>query len=275
MIKTSKKIQTVINIILTVFGILWVMPLLFVILNLFKTKQEYNLGSLWELPVSFNAGIIFSNFKSLIANKLFLSFGSTFLYCGVGAAAGVFIALLAGYGLTHTSVKHKNFWFMLIYSGTVFPFESYLIPVYKAYYNTGLYNTRTGMTLFFMALCIPFAMFVFRNLFLGVDNEICEAAKIDGANSWQTLMKIMLPMAKAPLAIVLLQQFTACWNNLLFGLTFVKSANIRPVMASLSLLGNANVPLMFLACIFVSLPAIILFFLLRDQLVVGYAYTTK
>ena len=62
MIKTSKKIQTVINIILTVFGILWVMPLLFVILNLFKTKQEYNLGSLWELPVSFNAGIIFSNF---------------------------------------------------------------------------------------------------------------------------------------------------------------------------------------------------------------------
>lgn len=37
----------------------------------FKTKQEYNLGSLWELPVSFNAGIIFSNFKSLIANKLF------------------------------------------------------------------------------------------------------------------------------------------------------------------------------------------------------------
>lgn len=275
MIKTSKRITIIIDIILVIFGIIWIMPLFFVIMNLFKTKQEYNLGSLWVLPEHFNVGIIANNFKNLIANKLFLSFGSTFLYCGVGAASGVFIALLAGYGLTHTSIKHKNFWFLVIYSGTVFPFESYLIPVYKAYYNIGLYNTRTGMTLFFMALCIPFAMFVFRNFFLGVDNEICEAAKIDGANSWQTLIKIMLPMAKAPLAIVLLQQFTACWNNLMFGLTFVKSANIRPVMASLSLIGTANVPLMFLACIFVSIPAVILFFLLRDQLVVGYAYTTK
>ena len=275
MIKTNKKVTTCINAVLTIFGLIWITPIFFVLLNLFKTKQEYNLGSLWELPESFDFGIIVNNFRNLIANKLFLSFGSTFLYCGIGAAAGVFIALLAGYGLTHTNIRHKTFWFMLIYSGTIFPFETYLIPVYKAYYNVGLYNTRTGMTLFFTALCIPFAMFVFRNFFLGVDSEICEAAKIDGANSWQTLMKIMLPMAKAPLAIVLLQQFTACWNNLMFGLTFTKSANIRPVMASLSVLGDANVPQLFLACIFVSLPAIILFFLLRDQIVVGYAYTVK
>lgn len=275
MIKTSRKAKIIINVILSLFGIIWIMPLFFVIMNLFKTKQEYNLGSLWELPESVNIGIIVNNFRDLVANKLFLSFGSTFLYCGIAAAAGVFIALLAGYGLTHTSVKHKNFWFMVIYCGTVFPFESYLIPVYKAYYRIGLYNTRTGMALFFTALCIPFAMFVFRNFFLGVDNEICEAAKIDGANNWQTLIRIMAPMAKAPLAIVLLQQFTACWNNLMFGITFTKSAGIRPVMASLSLLGNANVPLLFLACIFVSLPAILLFFLLRDQLVVGYAYTVK
>ncbi len=275
MIKTSKKTENCINMVLITFGIVWITPICFVLFNLFKTKQEYNLGSLWELPESFNMEIISINFRNLIANKLFLSFGSTFLYCSVAAVAGVFIALLAGYGLTHTNIRHKNFWFMLIYSGTIFPFETYLIPVYKAYYKLGLYNTRTGMMLFFTALCIPFAMFVFRNFFLGVDNEICEAAKIDGANSWQTLMKIMFPMAKAPLAIVLLQQFTACWNNLMFGLTFTKSANIRPVMASLSLLGDANVPQLFLACIFVSLPAIILFFLLRDQIVVGYAYTVK
>lgn len=102
MIKTSKKIKLMIDIILSVFGIIWIMPLFFVILNLFKTKQEYNLGSLWELPDSFGFGILAGNFKNLIANKLFLSFGSTFLYCGIGAAVGVFIALLAGYGLTHT-----------------------------------------------------------------------------------------------------------------------------------------------------------------------------
>lgn len=275
MIKTSKKSKIIINTILAIFGIIWMMPLFFVAINLFKTKQEYNMGSLWQLPQQIDFSIIVNNFKNLIDNKLFLSFGSTFLYCGIGSTFGVFIALLAGYGLTHTGIKHKNFWFLIIYSGTIFPFESYLVPVYRAYKNIGLYNTRTGMTLFLMALCIPFAMFVFRNFFLSVDSEICEAARIDGSNSWQTFIQIMIPMAKAPLAIVLLQQFTAGWNNLMFGLTFTKSANIRPVMASLSLIGDANIPLMFLACLFVSLPAVVLFFLLRDQLVIGYSYTTK
>jgi len=275
MIKTSRKAKIVINIILTIFGMVWITPLLFVIMNLFKTKQEYNLGYLWDLPKKFNFEIIVNNFKDLIANKLFLSFGNTLMYCAVAVFIGVFVSLLAGYGLTHTSIKHKTFWFLLIYSGTVFPFETYLVPVYKAYYKVGLYNTRTGMTLFLLALCIPFAMFVLRNFFLGVDSEICEAAKIDGANSWQTLMKIMFPMAKAPLTIVILQQFIGAWNNLMFGLTFTKSANIRPVMASISLLGNVNVPELFLACVFVSLPTIILFVLLKDRLVVGYSYSVK
>ena len=64
MIKTSKKTENCINMILITFGIVWITPICFVLFNLFKTKQEYNLGSLWELPESFNMEIIstFANY---------------------------------------------------------------------------------------------------------------------------------------------------------------------------------------------------------------------
>ncbi len=92
--------------------------LVFVFMNLFKTKQEYNLGSLWQLPESMNCRIIANNFRNLIANKLFLSFGSTTFMLQRRRVGCVFVALLAGYGLTYKR-KHKNFWFLVIY-GTVF-----------------------------------------------------------------------------------------------------------------------------------------------------------
>ena len=271
-IRTKKSTVTIINVFLSILGIIWMCPIFFVVMNVFKTKQEYNMGSFWSLPKN-NA--VWDNLKNVVANKVLVSMGSSLLYAVVGAAMAVFIALLAAYGLTHLRIKHKLFWFLLIYSGTIFPFQVYLIPVYRGYYHLGLYNTRIGMILFYCAICIPFSMFVLRNFFLGISSEICESARMDGASSWQVLMKILAPMAKAPLSIVFMSQFTWSWNDLMFGLTFTKSSDIRPVMASVSLLSTGNPPSLFLACIIVSIPTIILFFLLQDNFEVGMAYTGK
>lgn len=272
-IRTKKSTTIVCNILLTILGLIWIAPVLFVVLNVFKTKQEYNLGSFWKLPESFSP--LLDNIANVVENRLFVSVGSSLLYACVGAAMAVFIALLAAYGLTHLTVKHKMFWFLFIYSGTIFPFQVYLIPIYRGYYKLGLYNTRIGMILFYCAISIPFAMFVLRNFMLGISSEICESAKIDGASNWQVLVRIFVPMAKAPLSIVFLSQFSWSWNDLMFGLTFTKSVDIRPIMASLSLMNSAHVPALFLACLIVSVPTIILYFVLQDNFTTGFAYTGK
>lgn len=270
--RTSKKTKTIFNVILSILSVLWILPIVFVILNLFKTKKEYNLGSLWSLPQGNN---LVGNFKTLIANHIFDSFGVTLLYAFAGAGLAILIAIFAAYGLTHLRIKHKFFWFIMIYCGTIFPFQVYLIPIFKAYQNLNLYNTRIGMIIFYCAISIPYSMFVLRNFFLGIDNEICESARIEGASEFQILTKIFMPMAVAPLSIVFLAQFSWIWNDLMFGLTFTKSVETRPIMASLSTMGTGDAPAMFLACMISSLPTFLLFVLLNKNFQKGFAYTTK
>ena len=119
------------------------------------------------------------------------------------------------------------FWFLLIYSGTVFPFQMYLIPLFNLYLDTGMYDTRLGMIAFYIAITIPFCTFVMRGFFLTVPWQIQEAAALDGAGSWQTFWRIMFPMARAPLILLVLIQFTWIWNDLLFGLVLSKSDEVR------------------------------------------------
>lgn len=270
--QTKKSTRIIFNVILTILGIVWITPLVFVVLNTAKTKQEYNLGTLWKIPEGF---AVMDNLKTVLQTNLFPSMASSLLYAGIGAALSVFIGLLAAYGLTHLRIKKKIVWFLFIYSGTIFPYQVYLIPVYSGYFKTGLYDTRLGMILFYTAICIPFCMFVLRNFFLGISKEICESAKIDGASTWKILMEIFVPMAKAPLSIVFLSQFTWSWNELMFGLTFTKTSSIRPVMASISMLGKNNAPALFLGCILVSIPTIILYIFLQKDFEAGMVYTSK
>ncbi|MBS6194068.1 MAG: carbohydrate ABC transporter permease [Clostridiales bacterium] len=273
MSKTSRKNKIIINIILSVLGIVWIMPIVFSFLNMFKTKFEYNLGSFWALP---EGNAFMENVQYINANaKIFQGMFSSFLYAICGSVLALIIGTLAAYGIAHLRIKHKMFWFLVIYSGTIFPFQIYLIPVFNAYSKVGLYDTRLGMILFYTAICIPFIMFVLRNYFMGISSEICESAKLDGATDMQILLRIFVPMARAPLSVVLLQQFTWCWNDLMFGLTFTKSAEVKPVMASLSLMSAGNAPAMLMACIISSLPTIVFFILLNKNFEAGFAYSSK
>src|SRR5262249_10201904 len=125
------------------------------------------------------------------------------------------------------------FWFLLIYGGTGFPFQMYLIPLFNLYLDTGMYDTRLGMIAFYIAITLPFFTLLIRRFFLSVPLQIPEAAAVYGASSWQTFWRIMFPMARAPLILLVLIQFTWIWNDLLFGLVLSKSDDVRPVMVAL------------------------------------------
>lgn len=269
----GKKNKLTINIVLSVLAIIWIFPILYAVVSSFKSKQEYNLGNFWDLP---KGNFLKENLESLNQSVSLISgMGNSFLYAVLGAVFAVVIAVLAAYAISHLEIRFRMFWFLFIYSGTIFPFQIYLIPVYKGFSKVGLYDTRWGMILFYTAICIPFSMFVLRNFFMGISKEICESAKVDGAGDFMVLIKILLPIAKAPLSIVFLSQFTWAWNDLMFGLTFTKSSDVRTVMSSVSLLGKANVPSLMLACMVVSIPTIILFGLLQKNFETGFVYQSK
>jgi multiple sugar transport system permease protein len=253
--------------VLTVF---WLLPLVILMMNAVKSPQEYLLTSGISLPQSFH---LFENLARAWAKGLSSGFINSLIYGLVGSIAAVVLSALAAYGIVRLRIPRGLFWFLLIYSGTVFPFQMYLIPLFNMYLSTGMYDTRIGMIGFYVAITIPFCTFVMRGFFLTVPWQIQEAAALDGASSWTIFWRIMFPMARAPLILLVLIQFTWIWNDLLFGLVLTKSDEVRPIMVALvgmqGVYGATDGPSVIAATLIGSAPTLILFLALQRYFIRG------
>ena len=265
--RLGRESSFVVAAVLTLF---WLLPLLILVMNSFKTPRDYLLGGALALPHGFH---LFANVARAWSKGLGPGFVNSVSYGVVGAGCAVILASFAAYGIVRLKIPRGLFWFLLIYSGTVFPFQMYLIPLFNMYLNTGLYDTRTGMFLFYIAITIPFCVFVMRGFFLTVPWEIQEAASLDGASSWQTFWRIMFPLARAPVILLVLIQFTWIWNDLLFGLVLTRSQSVRPLMVTLmgmqGVYGGVDGPAVIAATLVGSAPTLILFLFLQRYFVRG------
>jgi multiple sugar transport system permease protein len=248
----------------------WLYPVFFLMVNANKTASEYSQGSkteiIWGTSIfentikAWNKGIGDGVFNSL-------------LYGFVGSGIAVFVAFIAAFGIVRLKIKNGLLWFLLIYSGTVFPFQMYLLPLFEAYVAVGIYNTKFGLILVYVGLCIPFSTFVLRGFFLTVPWEIQEAAKIEGATNFQILYKIMMPLARAPILLVFLIQFTWIWNDLLFGMVLSRSVGVRPITTALvgmqNLYAQMDGPTILTATLMASIPTLLIFLLLQKHFIRG------
>ncbi len=250
--------------------LIWILPLGILLMNSFKTAQDYTLGSSLNWPQTFN---LLTNIQDAWGKGLGPGFVNSLIYGVLGAVGAVFCAALAAFGIVRLKIPRGLFWFLLLYSGTVFPFQMYLIPLFNLYLNTQLYDTRLGMLLFYIAICIPFCVFVMRGFFLTVPWELQEAATLDGASSWGVFWRLMMPLARAPLILLLLIQFSWIWNDLLFGLILTKSDTVRPIMVTLvgmqGIYGATSAPTIITAALIASLPTLLLFLFLQRYFIQG------
>lgn len=253
-----------------VLAVIWLAPIAILFMNAFKTPHEFLMTSGVTPPTSF---ALFDNIAKAWSKGLSSGFVNSLIYGLVGSVGAVALASLAAFGIVRLKIPGALFWFLLIYSGTIWPFQMYLIPLFQAYLQTGLYDSRLGMIAFYIAICIPFCTFVMRGFFLTVPWEIQEAAAVDGANSWTIFWKIMFPMARAPVILLILIQFTWIWNDLLFGLVLSKSDNVRPIMVALvgmqGVYGAQDGPSVIAATLICSAPTLILFLALQRYFVRG------
>jgi multiple sugar transport system permease protein len=254
--------------------VIWLSPMIFLLMNTLKNAADYSRGPLL-LPTTFN---LWHNITNAWAQGIQGGFINSLLYGAVSSLLAVLIASLAAFGIVRLKMPRALAWFLFIYSGTIFPLQMYLIPLFKSYIALGIYDTKLGLFCFYTAICIPFATFVMRGFFLTVPWDIQEAAEIEGATSWDVFWRIMMPLAKAPFLMLTLVQFTWVWNDLLFGMILVRSPEARSVQVALlgmqSLYGQADAPTIITATLIVSLPTLLLFLLLQKHFVRGLALGT-
>lgn len=259
------------------FAVLWAFPLYLVVINAATPAEEYAEKPFWALPSSF--GLWENAVTAWQAAELGQSVGSTLLYAVGGGGAAVLLAASAAFAIIGLRIRYGFAWFMLLYAGTIFPFQMYLAPLFNAYSKVGLYDTRVGLLLIYTAITIPFAVFVLRNHFSGIPRELLESARIDGAASWTVLSRIYLPLSTNALAAVFVFQFTFIWNDLLFGLTLSRSAEVRPIMTALAVLqgqyASTSLPAVLAGALVASIPTFVLFLALQKLFVQAIAGVEK
>ncbi len=259
----------------SLLAVVWLLPVVSTLFVAAKTPQDFVSQKFYELPRTFgffrNLADAASQYR--IQDHILVSL----LYSVAGAALAILFASAAGYSIVRLKPRFNFALFFIIYSGTLFPFQMYLIPVYNLYNAIGLYDTRIGMILVYAAICIPFALFVFRGFYTTIPREIEEAAKLDGCGPLRMLFRIFVPNSTAPTAVVALFQATWIWNDLLFGMVLTRRDAIRPVMVSVASMmgfGGTSIPMLMAVVFAVSVPTIALFAALGRYFISGMVMST-
>lgn len=251
---------------------IWTVPFYYLFTSIFKTTEEYSINHPLSLPTGL-APVITNVVQAWQQGRMGAGLLNSTLYATLGAGLAVFFAAMAAYGLTRIDFKRKNMWFMLIFAGTVFPFQMYLIPLFFGYQKLGILNTQVGMVLIYTAICIPFPVLVLRNYMNGLSREMDESARMDGAREFKIFWHIVLPNCRGPMAATFLLQFTWIWSDLLFSTVLGNRTAVRSIMNALQVFqGNysSTAPNVVLtATVIASVPVISLFFLLRKHFMDG------
>lgn len=253
-----------------ILAVIWLVPTWLLVVNSFTPNSQYTGHAVWW-PTTFG---LFSNWQSAwqVAD-LGPAMLNSFIYAVLCGALAVFAAALAGYAATALPGRGKTIIFWAIYSGSLFPMQAFLRPLFSAYAATNLYDSRLGLFLVYTATCVPFSFFIVRNHMVGMPHEISEAAQMDGASWWTVFSRFYLPLSRSALLAAFVFQFVWVWNELLFGITLSFNEKVRPVMAALAGLqsnyGTVGPPVVLAGALLVSLPAVVVFLVFQRAFVSG------
>jgi len=257
---------------LIVLCVVWLLPVITTILISLKTVEEFYTTPFFVMPKGF---ALFENLKSVTEYyRLQINFLNSVIYAVVGVTFCVIFSSCAAFGVTMLRPKGSFLIFMVIYSGTIFPFQLYLVPLLNTYNALDIFDTKFGMLLLYTSICIPFATFLYRGFFMGLDDTIRDAALIDGCNPADLFIRIYVPQLTAPTAVVALFQGMWIWNDMLFGMLLSSTENVRPIMVAVAQstgTGGGKIPIMMAGVLFTSIPTVILFIALRKYFIQGYA----
>ncbi len=204
-----------------------------------------------------------------VANMMVLLGSSSFIVLAVVPVA-LLISTMAAFAIGQLRVPGSRFLLLLFVFGLTLPFGGIIVPLYYLERFLGIYNTRLAVVLPLIALYMPFAVFWMRAHFVGVSPEISEAAKVDGATTWDLFWRIHLPLAKAPMASLGILMAVWTWNQFLLALVLVEDPSNRTMAGALGAFQGhyaTNVPLLCAGTVLILIPTLVIFVLFQRQII--------
>jgi multiple sugar transport system permease protein len=255
------------------FAVVFVMPFVFIVLTAVMTREQALSGKLIPQPFAWG------NFARVFTYvPLWRYTWNTVVYAGLATLGTVVSSIPVAYALSRMRWRGRQFAFLLVISTLMLPTQVTIVPLYVIF-------VRLGWVGSLKPLIVPtffgdaFTIFLLRQFFRTIPEELTDAARADGASEWQIMTRIIVPLAKPAIMAVALFQFLYCWNDFFGPLLYTgNNPHIWTLAVGLSqfsavihrsVLWNIQMA----ASILFMLPVIVLFFLAQKSFVEGVTLT--
>lgn len=244
---------------------LTLLPFLSIFLTALHPSGSVPSGMAW--PAEPQWGNFVEAFK--VANMNALLASSTYIVIAV-VPISLLIATMAAFAIGLLRIPGASILLFLFVFGLTLPFGGIIVPLYYLERAMGLYNTRLAIVLPLIGLYMPFAVFWMRAHFVNMPAEISEAARVDGATTWDLFWRIHLPLARAPIASLGILMSIWTWNQFLLALVLVEDPTQRTMAGALGAFQGhyaTDVPLLCAGTLLILLPTLIIFVLFQRQII--------
>ena len=275
--KKQKTINWILVIVMLALSLLFLFPVIWMLANSFKTDVAItaDMNSIKAFVPPALTGGFFDNYVSIITNTDFLKYmGNTLLYAFILIVAGVIVNGLAGYALAKINFPFRERWLMIIMLLMIVPMETIITIHFIFIAKLGLLNTVLGYVL--PMIVNPFNIFLFRQVFISLPDDIYEAAQLDYCSPVKYFFTMVLPMSKSVVATVSVFTFLNVWNDYLWpSLVFTSSDLLTAQIGLNAITSNDNTTMgQTLAVItLITIPVIIIYSLFSKQIVEGVVST--
>ena len=257
------------TIVAIVVCVIVIFPLYWMVVMAFSPRGEVFSEELRFWP----SEITFDNFERIFRRfNVALWFQNSVVIGLFVTALTVFVNLLAGYAFARLHFRGRNTLFLLTLATMMIPVQAIMVAQFKLVSGLGIYGTYWGVIL--PGAAAAFGIFLARQFFIGIPEEIIEAARIDGAGQMRIFLQVVLPLCKPLIAVLTLLTLMSSWNDFAWPLIALKDNELFTLPIGLLYLKNQTSPdyesIMALALISV-LPMVILFLVFQRYFVQGFA----
>ena len=263
--------------ILLVLSVFFLFPVIWMLANSFKPDAQItaDMNSAAAFIPPAPSGSFFENYVSIILDTSFLRYmANTLFYAAVLIVLSIIVNGLAGYALAKIRFPFRDKWLLLIMMLLIVPTETVITIHFLIIAKAGLLNTIVGYIL--PLIVNPFNIFLFRQVFVSLPDDVYEAAQLDFCGPVKYFFTMVLPMSKTVVATVSVFTFLNVWNDYLWpSLVFTSSDLLTAQIGLNSITSNDNTTMgETLAVItLVTIPVIIIYSLFSKQIVEGVTST--
>lgn len=259
-----------IHVFLAFWALVVLFPFYWMVLTSFKSYGSYNSE---YIPKLFVSSPTLENYISAFSEvNLAGYFGNTVLFTVITTVIMLFVTILAAYAFARLKSKGKNIVFTLFLSLMMIPNELVVITNFVTITNWNLRNTFMGLIL--PSITSVFYIYLLKENFEQVPEELYKAAKVDGLSDWEYLWKVLLPVCSPTVVTITILKVIECWNSYVWPRLITDNEKYYLVSNGIQEIrengfGRENIPAMMAAVVVISIPLIILFLLFHNKIMEG------